>query len=213
MPTEFISTDVSNDAEVDFSSPDETIRAFQSVIDGPATPAGYIVLNHLFSREDIAAQLNIDASVAFVIAKNKIRTIARVHGLSPWEMREAIAIAMTDPVAIALDSLRKSFQFSVLVGEKKYRTVLAFRVMLRWRPDTTAHIVVSIFREDRLMRRMDIVKKGGIQGVALIYEKGEGWAALATSSPTNVSYAVAAATREDLFSSDIIVGDLPEEVK
>ena len=201
--TRFEELESSRDVKiVFFRSESQLVDAIQEVISGPVAQNGYLAIYDFEFRPEISRPLGIENAIPLVVSKNKIKKLFTLHGLTASQIQQAMVAASNDPLFIVYDFIRDSYQFSVEIDAKGYRTVMEFGVFLRGLQSVMANVVTSIFRESRYRKRIAFIKAQRIQGLALLYEKGEGWAALATSSPTGVSTAVASATREDLFSSN-----------
>ncbi len=194
-----------NNLVVSFDDEKGVSSAIDRIINGLEGDVGYLSIDDFKVSNEIAEHLGIENDLALVMSKTKIRSVANEHFLEPEDFRKAIKEAAVNPFAIAFDIKRNSYQFSVEINRKGFRTVIEFGAIMRGMKDVKANVVTSVFREDRYKSRILRIKAKKIPGIFLIYEKGEGWAALATSSPTGVTFAVASATREDLSSSKQII--------
>ena len=194
-----------NNLVVCFDDEKGVSMAIDRIINGLEGGIGYLAIDDFKVSNEIAEHLGIENDLALVMSKTKIRSVANEHFLEAEDFRKAIKEAAVNPFAIAFDIKRNSYQFSVEINRKGFRTVIEFGAIMRGMKDVKANVVTSVFREDRYKSRILRIKAKKIPGIFLIYEKGEGWAALATSSPTGVTFAVASATREDLSSSKQII--------
>lgn len=198
---------------VDYGSLKDVETAIADALTGPDGQMGYLVMDGFKPSDEIATYLDVSQDMALLISKGKLSKIATQHHLSSHEIAIAIFDAVQNPFAIAADALRKSFQLYVMIDGNGYRIILEFDAVPRGIKNVRAHIVSSIFREKRFRARTKRIQRGWIPGLELIYKKGEGWAALATSSPTDVFVAVAPAVREDLSSSTNTIVEEPVDVK
>lgn len=108
------------------------------------------------------------------VSKAKLKSIAYERNLSAEQIALIMLSAAKEPIAIIADAKRCSFQFYSIVSGQGYRSVFAFDTSPKRESGIKTTILMTLFKEDRYLNRIERIQEGKISDLSVVYEKRDG---------------------------------------
>ena len=147
-------------------------KTIDSALSASSTHGYLIIYGVVFSHEIM--DVNLVSRSEIRVSKAKLKSIAYERNLSAEQIALIMLSAAKEPIAIIADAKRCSFQFYSIVSGQGYRSVFAFDTSPKRESGIKTTILMTLFKEDRYLNRIERIQEGKISDLSVVYEKRDG---------------------------------------